>query len=241
MCWNAKRETWRGVIGLYCDEQKGWPHSRRLLMTESDWLQCQDPQAMLTWLRTRPNLSDRRLRLFACAVVRHIWQLVTDERGRRAVEVAERYAEKREMGGVERWQQYNEIRQIWDAAGANPMLVLAQPFRWATEYSEWAASKSPESEPAAQAQMLRDIFGNPFQSPPTVDPLLLGPQVTSVAEAAYEERKLPEGTLDKTRLAALADALEEVGCNDLELLGHLRSEGPHYRGCWALDLVLAKN
>jgi hypothetical protein len=37
----------------------------------------------------------------------------------------------------------------------------------------------------------------------------------------------------------LADALEEVGGADEALLGHLRGPGPHVRGCWAVDLVLA--
>jgi hypothetical protein len=36
----------------------------------------------------------------------------------------------------------------------------------------------------------------------------------------------------------LTDALEEAGCTTQELLDHLRSPGPHVRGCFALDLVL---
>ena len=50
-----------------------------------------------------------------------------------------------------------------------------------------------------------------------------------------------DGTLDRARLAVLSDALEEVGCTDTALLSHLRSPGPHVRGCWALDLVLGKS
>ena len=42
------------------------------------------------------------------------------------------------------------------------------------------------------------------------------------------------------RLAVLSDALEEAGCTDADFLFHLRSEGPHVRGCWALDLLLGK-
>lgn len=61
-----------------------------------------------------------------------------------------------------------------------------------------------------------------------------------IAEVIYEERKMPEGTLDCTRLAILADALEEAGCNNADILSHCRSAGPHVRGCWALDLVLGK-
>jgi hypothetical protein len=38
-----------------------------------------------------------------------------------------------------------------------------------------------------------------------------------------------------------ADALEDAGCTDSDLLGHLRSPGPHVRGCWTVDLVLGKS
>jgi pSer/pThr/pTyr-binding forkhead associated (FHA) protein len=41
-------------------------------------------------------------------------------------------------------------------------------------------------------------------------------------------------------LPKLADALEDAGCTDAEMLGHLRAEGPHVRGCWAVDLLLGK-
>jgi hypothetical protein len=52
---------------------------------------------------------------------------------------------------------------------------------------------------------------------------------------------LPEGHLDPARRGLLAGALEDAGCTDAELLGHLRGPGLHVRGCWALDLVLGKN
>jgi hypothetical protein len=51
---------------------------------------------------------------------------------------------------------------------------------------------------------------------------------------------IPEGRLDNARLAVLADALEDVGCTDQEILQHLRAPGVHVRGCWALDLLLLK-
>jgi hypothetical protein len=38
----------------------------------------------------------------------------------------------------------------------------------------------------------------------------------------------------------LADALEEAGCTDASILEHLRSRGPHVRGCFAVDLLLGK-
>ena len=48
------------------------------------------------------------------------------------------------------------------------------------------------------------------------------------------------GTLDDARLAVLADAVEEAGCPEEELLAHLRSPGAHVRGCWAVDLLLSR-
>jgi hypothetical protein len=64
--------------------------------------------------------------------------------------------------------------------------------------------------------------------------------VVAVARAAYDERELPSGTLDGARLAVLTDALEESGCDQADLLAHLRGPGPHVRGCWAVDLILGK-
>jgi hypothetical protein len=87
--------------------------------------------------------------------------------------------------------------------------------------------------------LVREVFGDPFR-PAALVPSWLTPTVLALAEAAYDERVLPSGELDPARLSVLADALEEAGCADDDLLGHLRSPGPHVRGCWALDLILGK-
>jgi hypothetical protein len=87
------------------------------------------------------------------------------------------------------------------------------------------------------------VIGNAFRRA-AVDPGWLawqGGTVARLAEAAYDERQLPSGHLDPARLAVLADALEEAGCTDPDLLGHLRGPGPHVRGCWALDLLADKS
>ena len=65
--------------------------------------------------------------------------------------------------------------------------------------------------------------------------------VVSLARAAYLERRLAGGELDPMRLPIVADALEDAGCTDAELLGHLRGPGPHVRGCWAVDLLLGRS
>jgi hypothetical protein len=54
-----------------------------------------------------------------------------------------------------------------------------------------------------------------------------------LAEAIYEDGEWG-------LMPILADALEEAGCGDEELLAHARSGGEHVRGCWVVDLVLGK-
>jgi hypothetical protein len=61
------------------------------------------------------------------------------------------------------------------------------------------------------------------------------PTLRRLARETYEQRRLPEGTLDHTRLAILGDALEEAGCDNREVLEHCRSGGSHVRGCWLVD------
>jgi hypothetical protein len=65
--------------------------------------------------------------------------------------------------------------------------------------------------------------------------------VVRLAQAAYDERRLPEGTLDTGRLGILADALLDAGSTDDDLVTHLRSAGPHVRGCVAVDAILGKS
>jgi hypothetical protein len=53
---------------------------------------------------------------------------------------------------------------------------------------------------------------------------------------------MPAGTLEPERLMVLADALEEAGCGDREVLTHFREQGRvHVRGCYVVDLLLGKS
>ena len=107
----------------------------------------------------------------------------------------------------------------------------------------FARLSSSEMENEIHVGMLLDLFGNPFRLPPFLPPAVLAwndRSIPRIAQAIYDERHLPEGTLDKARLAILADALLDAGCDDDELIRHCQSDGPHVRGCWAVDLVLGK-
>jgi hypothetical protein len=54
-----------------------------------------------------------------------------------------------------------------------------------------------------------------------------------MAQVIYDERKFED-------LPFLADALEEAGCDNADILNHCRGPGPHVRGCWVVDLLLGK-
>ncbi len=97
----------------------------------------------------------------------------------------------------------------------------------------WEARKARVRR--VQADLLRDIFGNPFRRC-AVDPSWLtwnGGAVPKLARAIYESRRFSD-------LPILADALEEAGCTDTALLDHCRQLSEHVRGCWVLDLLLDK-
>jgi hypothetical protein len=121
--------------------------------------------------------------------------------------------------------------------------AAAQGYEWCREKEAWVP-RERLAEMAEQAALLRDIIGNPFRPQPDVTATRIDGdrgRILDLAQAAYDERSLPAGTLDPPRLFSLADALEDAGCDRPDLLGHLRGPGPHVRGCWAVDLLLGKS
>jgi hypothetical protein len=81
-----------------------------------------------------------------------------------------------------------------------------------------------------QLALLREIFGNPFRRG-SFDPGWRRPTVATLARELYEAQRFD-------RMPVLADALQDAGCEDADLLAHCREPGAHVRGCWVLDLVL---
>src|SRR5262249_50435458 len=92
----------------------------------------------------------------------------------------------------------------------------------------------PEEEAPlrAMSHLLRDIFGNPFR-PVTADPSWPTCPILAMASQMY-------GSRDFSAMTILADALQDAGCDNSDLLDHCRGVGPHVRGCWAVDLLLGK-
>jgi hypothetical protein len=97
-----------------------------------------------------------------------------------------------------------------------------------------AGTEAALTEQRVQCDLLRDLAGP--RVPPAVKEEWLLPNdgaVTTLARSVDEERAFGQ-------LPVLADALEEAGCTDQSILDHLRGSGPHLRGCWAVDLLLAR-
>jgi hypothetical protein len=88
-------------------------------------------------------------------------------------------------------------------------------------------------ERTAHSHLLRDIFGNIYR-PASLDPSWGTFTVTALAQAVYDDRAFD-------RLPILADALEDAGCTNQDILAHCRGPGPHVLGCWVVDLLLGKS
>ena len=242
-------------------------------MIEAEWLASNAPTGMLRHIARRASL--RKLQLYGCACCRRIWDLLTQDHWRAAVEVAERFADG-DATVAELSQAHDAVGQ--DASVSVPRVDAETPvyaLQWLTSrpeqqtprcwvwhqlplvesalntdaYTRMAVAaqrrpkrRSPAPQPTdsrdecrAHAQLLRDIFGH------LVRTVSLGPAgmvaadagVVRFAQAVYAERAFE-------RLPILADALEESGCADAEVLGHCRGPGTHVRGCWVVDLLLGK-
>jgi hypothetical protein len=199
-------------------------------MTEAEWLGATDPVKMLG--QVIGKAGDRELRLFACATCRRLWHLLRDPRSRVAVEVSERYAD-----GL---ADEAELRAAARAARLAEVAVRAGGGFWNAAQTAAEAAGPAEAGArraalaAADADLCREIFGNPFR-PPTLDPSWLlwnNGCLRVIAQGIYEERRFDD-------LPVLADALSDSGCQDETLLAHCRGGGRLYRGCWLLDRILA--
>ena len=198
--------------------------------------------------------SERKRRLLGCAFARQVWPLLADERSRHAVEVAERFADgtaddgelgaavtdatqARDEARIDRRAGDRTTAQAARSAATAAMMAARFDIRAAADECAvvgMTASLFPTLGDAEreQAALVRDIVGNPFR-PPVIEPSWLswnGGAAVALARTIYEERRFED-------MPVLADALEEAGCRDEEVLGHLRGPGPHARGCLVIDLM----
>jgi hypothetical protein len=193
---------------------------------------------MLDFLRGKA--SDRKLQLTACAYCRSVWQLM-GKASRKAVLLGEQMADEPVN------ESYREavVRAAIDAVcrfeeGGGDFFMAADmayrlPHRMGWYAVEWTIGNwSPPL--ASGVPIVREIFGNPF-CPVSFDPAWLTWHtgvIPKLAQGIYDGRAFD-------RLPILADALEEAGCTNADILNHCRQPGEHVRGCWVVDLLLDKS
>jgi hypothetical protein len=81
-------------------------------MTEAEWLACTDPMPMREYIRLNHMASERKLRLFALACSCRFLHLLSDERSRQALTVANRFAE----GQATHQERAKVSAAAWEAA-----------------------------------------------------------------------------------------------------------------------------
>ena len=230
-------------------------------MTEAEWLASNDPEEMLSLVRSkllafvkRPA-SHRKLVLSACACYRYVWHLIPDEESRSRVESLESRADE---GNVaigfheaaqgdaedalanspdEQTAAVDPDHAVWEYVVGSVRRVIrgienVENDRYFRNPSGLHVRFVLEEKMAEICEMFRDIFGNPFLAL-EINPAWQTATVASLAETIYEDRAFD-------RMPILGDALEEAGCTNAEIMAHCRGAGPHVRGCWVVDLLLGK-
>lgn len=222
-------------------------------MTEKEWLNAKEMRALREWWRSRKGRDKyaRKERLFACACARLWWDHLTDERSRRAVEAAEKFADgliakttlartrapataaahARKGRTPKRGYSLESSVQIIMNLGRDDVFV-ATTFRLLDAAPDLKLCTQKESE-AAQVALLRDIMGNPFRKVGFSKEWRTDTAV-ALAKQMYDSREF-------SAMPILADALQDAGCNNDDVLNHCReANARHVRGCWVVDLVLGK-
>jgi hypothetical protein len=213
-------------------------------MTEAAWLTCRDMYAMFE--HVEPAASARKTRLLGCACVRWAWVWGLNETPPEAVYIAEAFADGRatnedldrvasEMRVV--WQEHDEPYRPYPRT-CELTETLASPDNeraWLGAISAFASDLHIFDEPEwlTIVEFVRDIFGNPFR-PVAFSPDWRTDTAVSLARQMYESR-------DFGAMPILADALQDSGCENPDILNHCRDATvTHVRGCWVVDLLLGK-
>ncbi|VTR93434.1 Uncharacterized protein (Fragment) OS=uncultured bacterium PE=4 SV=1 [Gemmata massiliana] len=198
-------------------------------MTEVEWLAGQS-KAMVTYARSVATMRQRRL--LACGYCRLHWDALPDDRLKRFVVHIEKYADGAGSSLVRAYTLYDVVKVPAVRNALPPGLLPVLKSAQASNGDSIDNSFPLWSDAPAQVALLRDIFGNPFHPTP-FSPEWRTATAVALASQMYESR-------DFGAMPILADALQDAGCDNTDVLNHCREPGVHVRGCWVVDLVLDK-
>jgi len=187
-------------------------------MIESTWLASDDPIQLLR----EPLLSrasDRKALLAALAC----WH----QSGDFAVEGSDRM-----FAAMEKYADGVFTRDQLDRAFVDEAVHDGAPFGAFDRREAELYFHDTRIDASILSQIVRDIFGNPFR-PVAFDPVWRTADTTGIAARMYDSREF-------AAMPILADALEEAGSTNADVLLHCREQGVHVRGCWVVDSVLGK-
>ena len=126
---------------------------------------------------------------------------------------------------------HNEMRNHYNVDPE--MFAAVQELNRASGTLEMTRRDRDRDEESAQCRLYREVFGYPFAAV-EFDAAWRTSSALGLVRQMY-------GTRDFAAMPILADALQEAGCDDAEILDHCRGETEHVRGCWVADMVLNKS
>jgi hypothetical protein len=214
-------------------------------MTERDyWLKGESPAALLYRAKQMKILKPRKALLFACGCYRLVWDKIRLASVREVVEKAEERADKkisqeelaeyRYLHGNPKLWSFDPYLQLSVSSLITPKVIpahVAWLVRAALDPAKHEhADKWEDCKP--QANLVREILGNPYRAA-KFDKAWRTDTAVSLARTMYESREF-------SAMPILADALQDAGCDNEDILSHCRGAGPHVRGCWVCDFLLGK-
>jgi hypothetical protein len=229
-------------------------------MTEQEGNSCTDSQRMLEFLRGK--VSERKLRLILVGCCRRLWGPNNDKAISATLAIVDQLAE---AGGLQSMSGYVRIPageailncgasdplgplSLWDENGLSKQVSsLAIPGLLSAILGDLGCLRTNVAllihllsfltraglHPVLQAALIRDIVRGPLR------PIRFRASWRTwnngvcfgIAKGIYQDRMFDQ-------LPILADALEEAGCTEPDILNHCRQPGEHVRGCWVVDALL---
>lgn len=226
-------------------------------MTEKQWLRSANAEAMNRFYGER--LTERKARLIMLAACRRHPRPLAHADVRPILDLlVSHYADPRAadapftgrhlMGAYRRLERHASSTDSGEDRGISfGMVAAAEPVSTMKRLDEdfeylvfsclhdvavgVSDSGDTKKESKLQAVLVREVVGNPFR-PVALDPAWLSDTVVSHARQIHTSE-------DFSSMPILADALQDAGCDDPDVLSHCRDpKQTHVRGCWVLDLIV---